>query len=60
MNTTDNNTDAAPAAPAIKRDRGAAATAVTHAEPQRGGSYTRNLETGALVSAQPDPDQPAE
>lgn len=34
----------------------AAVPAVQHAEPQRGGSYTRNLATGALEQA---PSAPA-
>jgi hypothetical protein len=60
MSTVDKTNETLPVAPASKRDRGAAAAAVTHAEPQRGGSYTRNLETGTLVPAKPDPDQPVQ
>jgi hypothetical protein len=33
----------------------AAVPAVQHAEPQRGGSYTRNLATGVLEKAPSDP-----
>ena len=32
--------------------------AVQHAEPQRGGSYTRNLDTGALEQAPAEPETP--
>lgn len=60
MSNTEKTPEAAKAVPAPKRDRGADAEAVTHAEPQRGGSYTRNLDTGELVPANPDPDQIAE
>lgn len=36
-----------------------APAAVQHDEPKEGGSYTRDLNTGALVKAEPAPaDQP--
>jgi hypothetical protein len=39
----------------------AAVLAVQHAEPQRGGSYTRNPATGALTKNEPQPDvQPSQ
>jgi hypothetical protein len=60
MSKTEKTPDASQVVPAPKRESGADAEAVTHAEPQRGGSYTRNLETGELVPAKPDPDQPVD
>lgn len=39
----------------------AAVPAVQHSEPQRGGSYTRNPVTGALMKNEPQPDvQPSQ
>ena len=36
----------------------AAVPAIEHAEPQRGGSYTRNLATGALEQVPAEPAEP--